>query len=102
VADRDLGNIDSSGTYSDDLRGQAHKTQGKPFVEVVDRTQLFQLIDAMKSRMNEDPWLLALAKDSSCRWGRCSATLRTVDNGMKEVCGLDLSSFDSVKDAEEI
>jgi len=25
------------------------KTQGKPFVEVVDRTQLFQLIDAMKA-----------------------------------------------------
>src|ERR1700693_2391803 len=25
------------------------KTQGKPFVEVVDRTQLFQLIDAMKN-----------------------------------------------------
>jgi protein-disulfide isomerase len=27
----------------------SNKTQGKPFVEVVDRTQLFQLIDAMKS-----------------------------------------------------
>jgi protein-disulfide isomerase len=27
----------------------SNKTQGKPFVEVVDRTQLFQLIDAMKN-----------------------------------------------------
>jgi len=27
----------------------SNRTQGKPFVEVVDRTQLFQLIDAMKS-----------------------------------------------------
>jgi protein-disulfide isomerase len=27
----------------------SNKTQGKPFVEVVDRSQLFQLIDAMKS-----------------------------------------------------
>ena len=27
----------------------SNKTQGKPFVEVVDRTQLFQLIDAMKA-----------------------------------------------------
>ena len=26
----------------------SNKTQGKPFVEVVDRTQLFQLIDTMK------------------------------------------------------
>ena len=26
----------------------SNRTQGKPFVEVVDRTQLFQLIDAMK------------------------------------------------------
>ena len=27
----------------------SNKTQGKPFVEVVDRTQLFQLIDSMKN-----------------------------------------------------
>jgi protein-disulfide isomerase len=27
----------------------SNKTQGKPFVEVVDRTQLFQLIDTMKN-----------------------------------------------------
>jgi hypothetical protein len=27
----------------------SNKTQGKPFVEVVDRAQLFQLIDAMKN-----------------------------------------------------
>jgi len=27
----------------------SNKTQGKPFVEVVDRSQLFQLIDAMKN-----------------------------------------------------
>jgi protein-disulfide isomerase len=27
----------------------SNKTQGKPFVEVVDRTQLFRLIDAMKN-----------------------------------------------------
>jgi protein-disulfide isomerase len=27
----------------------SNKTQGKPFVEVVDRSQLFQLIDAMKA-----------------------------------------------------
>ena len=26
----------------------SNKTQGKPFVEVVDRSQLFQLIDSMK------------------------------------------------------
>jgi protein-disulfide isomerase len=27
----------------------SNKTQGKPFVEVVDRTKLFELIDAMKN-----------------------------------------------------
>jgi hypothetical protein len=26
----------------------SNKTQGKPFVEVADRSQLYQLIDAMK------------------------------------------------------
>ena len=60
--------VDPQGKFADEVRadrdvGQrlglehtptiyvvSNKTQGKPFVEVVDRTQLYQLIDAM---MNE-------------------------------------------------
>jgi protein-disulfide isomerase len=48
TADRDLGkgsNIEHTPT----IYVVSNKTQGKPFVEVVDRTQLFQLIDAMKA-----------------------------------------------------
>jgi protein-disulfide isomerase len=59
--------VDPQGKYADEVRadrevGQrlglehtptiyvvSNKTQGKPFVEVVDRTQLYQLIDAMKN-----------------------------------------------------
>lgn len=46
-ADRDLGkavHIEHTPT----IYVVSSKTQGKPFVEVVDRSQLFQLIDAMK------------------------------------------------------
>jgi protein-disulfide isomerase len=47
TADRDLGkeiHIEHTPT----LYVVSNKTQGKPFVEVVDRSQLFQLIDAME------------------------------------------------------
>jgi protein-disulfide isomerase len=47
TADRDLGHrlgIEHTPT----IYVVSNKTQGKPFVEVVDRSQLFQLIDAMK------------------------------------------------------
>lgn len=47
IADRDLGQrvgIEHTPT----IYVVSNKTQGKPFVEVVDRSQLFQLIDAMK------------------------------------------------------
>jgi protein-disulfide isomerase len=47
TADRDLGQrvgIEHTPT----IYVVSNKTQGKPFVEVVDRSQLFQLIDAMK------------------------------------------------------
>ena len=48
TADRDLGkDIHVHGTPT--IYVVSDKTQGKPFVEVVDRTQLYQLIDAMKS-----------------------------------------------------
>ena len=48
TADRDLGkSIHLEHTPTIYVVG--NKTQGKPFVEVVDRTQLFQLIDAMKA-----------------------------------------------------
>ena len=48
IADRDLGErvgIEHTPT----IYVVSSKTQGKPFVEVVDRSQLYQLIDAMKS-----------------------------------------------------
>lgn len=48
TADRDLGksiNIEHTPT----IYVVSNRTQGKPFVEVVDRTELFQLIDAMKA-----------------------------------------------------
>lgn len=48
TADRDLGksvHIDHTPT----IYVVSSKTQGKPFVEVVDRSQLYQLIDAMKA-----------------------------------------------------
>lgn len=59
--------VDPQGKFADEVRADrqlgeriglehtptiyvvSNKTQGKPFVEVVDRSQLFQLIDAMKS-----------------------------------------------------
>ena len=47
TADRDLGQqvgIEHTPT----IYVVSNRTQGKPFVEVVDRSQLFQLIDAMK------------------------------------------------------
>jgi protein-disulfide isomerase len=47
TADRDLGksiHLDHTPT----IYVVSNKSQGKPFVEVVDRSQLFQLIDAMK------------------------------------------------------
>ena len=48
TADRDLAksiHLDHTPT----IYVVSNKTQGKPFVEVVDRSQLFQLIDAMKA-----------------------------------------------------
>ena len=48
VADRDLGkDIHVRGTPT--IYVVSNKTQGKPFVELVDRTQLDQLIEAMKA-----------------------------------------------------
>lgn len=59
--------VDPQGKFADEVRADrqlgeriglehtptiyvvSNKTQGKPFVEVVDRSQLYQLIDAMKS-----------------------------------------------------
>ena len=47
-ADRDLGKSIHL-EHTPTIYVVSNKTQGKPFVEVVDRTQLFQLIDAMKA-----------------------------------------------------
>jgi len=47
-ADRDLGKSIHL-EHTPTIYVVSNKTQGKPFVEVVDRTQLFQLIDAMKT-----------------------------------------------------
>jgi len=48
IADRDLGKSIHL-EHTPTIYVVSNKTQGKPFVEVVDRTQLFQLIDAMKA-----------------------------------------------------
>lgn len=48
VADRDLGKSIHL-EHTPTIYVVSSKSQGKPFVEVVDRTQLFQLIDAMKT-----------------------------------------------------
>jgi len=48
VADRDLGTRIGL-EHTPTIYVVSNKTQGKPFVEVVDRSQLFQMIDAMKS-----------------------------------------------------
>ena len=48
VADRDLGKSIHL-EHTPTIYVVSNKTQGKPFVEVVDRSQLFQLIDAMKA-----------------------------------------------------
>jgi protein-disulfide isomerase len=48
TADRDLGKSIHL-EHTPTIYVVSSKTQGKPFVEVVDRTQLFQLIDAMKA-----------------------------------------------------
>jgi protein-disulfide isomerase len=48
VADRDLGKSIHL-EHTPTIYVVSNKIQGKPFVEVVDRTQLFQLIDAMKA-----------------------------------------------------
>jgi protein-disulfide isomerase len=47
TADRNLGNRVGI-VHTPTIYVVSNKTQGKPFVEVVDRSQLFQLIDAMK------------------------------------------------------
>jgi protein-disulfide isomerase len=47
TADRDLGNRVGI-QHTPTIYVVSNKTQGKPFVEVVDRSQLFQLIDTMK------------------------------------------------------
>jgi protein-disulfide isomerase len=47
-ADRDLGKSIHL-EHTPTIYVVSNKTQGKPFVEVVDRSQLFQLIDAMKA-----------------------------------------------------
>lgn len=46
-ADKDLGK-EVGIEHTPTIYVVSNKTQGKPFVEVVDRSQLFQLIDAMK------------------------------------------------------
>ena len=48
TADRDLGKSIHL-EHTPTIYVVSGKTQGKPFVEVVDRTQLYQLIDAMKA-----------------------------------------------------
>jgi protein-disulfide isomerase len=48
TADRDLGKSIHL-EHTPTIYVVSNKTQGKPFVEVVDRTQLFRLIDAMKA-----------------------------------------------------
>jgi len=48
TADRDLGKSIHL-EHTPTIYVVSSKTQGKPFVEVVDRTQLFALIDAMKA-----------------------------------------------------
>jgi len=48
TADRDLGKSIHL-EHTPTIYVVSNKNQGKPFVEVVDRTQLFQLIDAMKA-----------------------------------------------------
>lgn len=48
TADRDLGKSIHL-EHTPTIYVVSNKSQGKPFVEVVDRTQLFQLIDAMKA-----------------------------------------------------
>jgi protein-disulfide isomerase len=48
TTDRDLGKSIHL-EHTPTIYVVSNKTQGKPFVEVVDRTQLFQLIDAMKA-----------------------------------------------------
>jgi protein-disulfide isomerase len=48
TADRDLGKSIHL-EHTPTIYVVSNKTQGKPFVEVVDRSQLFQLIDAMKA-----------------------------------------------------
>ena len=45
--DRDLG-VSVGIQHTPTIYVVSNKTQGKPFVEVVDRSQLFQLIDSMK------------------------------------------------------
>jgi protein-disulfide isomerase len=48
TADRDLGKSIHL-EHTPTIYVVSNKSQGKPFVEVVDRSQLFQLIDAMKA-----------------------------------------------------
>jgi protein-disulfide isomerase len=48
TADRDLGKSIHL-EHTPTIYVVSNKTQGKPFVEVVDRSQLFQMIDAMKA-----------------------------------------------------
>jgi len=48
TADRDLGKSIHL-EHTPTIYVVSSKTQGKPFIEVVDRTQLYQLIDVMKS-----------------------------------------------------
>ena len=47
TADRDLGNRIGL-EHTPTIYVVSNKTQGKPFVEVVDRSQLFAMIDNMK------------------------------------------------------
>ena len=48
TADRDLGKSIHL-EHTPTIYVVSNKTQGKPFIEVVDRTQLYQLIDAMEA-----------------------------------------------------
>jgi protein-disulfide isomerase len=47
TADKNLG-VQAGIEHTPTIYVVSNKTQGKPFVEVVDRSQLFQMIDAMK------------------------------------------------------
>ena len=64
-ADQDLGNRIPL-EHTPTIYVVSNTTQGRPFVEVVDRTQLFQLIDQMKKEAGPVP-AAAKAKPASSK-----------------------------------